>query len=1377
MPAVIDINGVPGSNESAVDLTGLPASQIVFDNSAAAGPTVNLWEFLEWPVGSLFNQTWLLGVGATGATVTIPVPDMSGTWVVKYTDTNDGTTDTIICGIKNRRTSLRIPGAGETTESDNTIFPAGGAITNHRGWALTRDLGLKYLDDLVTSGAVQIFYLEDGTIPAGGINAGTPLALVQGAPEVLFPGTAPAPYNVPIRVPKVHMAQADSTSSRYAYVGVLKAGRDAAVPAVSNASYGYITTAIPSGTFVWVATSGAVQGEAATGGAGNIATLGFTVGGWAVGHIAYLSGATAGALVQDTDTFAVGSTASNLMTPVGIVGDVTNAQGSLVVLPNLYQGNPVANATTEMYRGIGDYSSLRVGRTDFVSVAGEQDGTIELCAIAGENITAGNIVCISTNGGGVMQAFVADSSESPAIANNKKYGIFGVAIQTVAITNLGHFTIFGEANATTVAPAVGLLYVGSSSGGAGSTAGTATILSRIDDTVLAGTYLDYPAIPIPLGVWDGTKLILGTTQDAGLIATVSSTGRSSSPLPININEERNTTDLSFDKANVWRDRSAPSSTTLVDFPNTEADSLMMTTSVYEDTIKGSDLYDITNQVLGGKVWTTPPAGQVVQDMPGASINSGTWTGLNGGGVAPRNEVYGTFVLEDARYFDQLIPVAFEVHGYTDSHTINSNMLLQLTARVNYRGNNTLGPFTTLNVGRITTGTVADTNGAFTAEYFSVTGAGNAFYVPKYDAAGGVFYSIDIILERIDVVNASLMVEKVVFQSLYLNKNISLNQGYPPVVFEKKVPGYTLINTRTNTFNVLDIGPAPGTGIITDPTVGASMSTVPATGISDLVGFIPYDTRIQNAAFLNVMIIGKYTGTNVGATALNLNFTYEEVTAPNTYNPSIFVAGVTLNDTFTPAGTAAAGDYEAQRFLFQIPNPNASASGIRFKIVRAGVVPIVGETSFQISNVYFETSAVTSYGVIEDVYEESTTATDVIDIDDALNIGTATDFTGFLFPTPAAPSPESLFIPVKFDKRYNYRENINVEVFGYVTAASATDINLELAISNFYDHAALAPQTGALFTTIQRHAVDISAAGNVYLIKHTFVLAAKDIWNSPMPPSLSPYYTQFRDSGNSGLLLRLKRNDAAAVNYTTTNVRVYTRAGKKSNSEGLYVNLSEDITSPQHSYLEVKSAYRADRPYSNTYSAFLERNLLGSAHRYYFNYSTDDTTIANLATATVFPAGVGTALAARPYGCIVPFNMAIVGIYGFGDEGAGPVPAGVTIRLSLIDSLGVVLNTNSGVLHMPVDTVSLTSGWRWTANPLNFNIPGGTADFHEIPLVYLPSNYSSTGWEAGPPPVPVAFAGTSWLLKCEAINNSGGSIDLTANITVEAVLLPDFNVAD
>ena len=161
----------------------------------------------------------------------------------------------------------------------------------------------------------------------------------------------------------------------------------------------------------------------------------------------YVSGTTAGQLVGASDTFAPGSTAAELMIPVGVVGDTTVAQGSAVVFPSRYFGGEGPDASrTNMFRGIGDYSNIRVGRASggVGGVAGEEDGTIELVATAGENILINQVVCINTNGGGVMQAFVADSTYDTSVAANKRYGIFGIAVQAVNAASLGHFTVFGE---------------------------------------------------------------------------------------------------------------------------------------------------------------------------------------------------------------------------------------------------------------------------------------------------------------------------------------------------------------------------------------------------------------------------------------------------------------------------------------------------------------------------------------------------------------------------------------------------------------------------------------------------------------------------------------------------------------------------------------------------------------------------------------------------------------------------------------------------------------------------------------------------------------------------------------------------------------------
>ena len=621
-----------------------------------------------------------------------------------------------------------------------------------------------------------------------------------------------------------------------------------------------------------------------------------------------------------------------------------------------------------------------------------------------------------------------------------------------------------------------------------------------------------------------------------------------------------------------------------------------------------------------------------------------------------------------------------------------------------------------------------------------------------------------------------MIERVTLQALYLNKNISLNHGFPIVNFEKKIPAYTLIDANTNNFNIIDDSAIVGPGEIT---AGASMTTVGGHTLSNLIGFIPYDSRITSSTALNIKVLGKYMGPIPSPGSIVLNFTYEEINSPN--NISAAIAGVVLSDTVVVAGTAV-NTYELLEFDFGTFAPNAALDGIRFEIERVGA-SFGTELSFQVTNVYVQALPVDSFGDIEDVYEDSTTLVDIIDAnDDALNIQVDGDLSGFLF--AAGPGAESLFVPFKFDKRYNFRENINIDVFGYVTAASATDVGLDLAISNFYDFDDLAPNLGSLYTTIQSAQVSITAATgapNAYFIKHSFTLSAKDLWQLTGPAPYRPYprYSQFRDSGYAALLLRLKRNDAGAGSYTAMNVHTYTDKGKKSSVEGLYVNVSESVDDPENSYLEIKSAYRADKAYNG--SSMVTRNLLASAHRYYFNYAIDGEVIADTADEIMPPVGVSAT--GRTYGLIVPFNMAIIGVYGFGDASAGPIPGGVALEINLVDSGGAPLNTNDGVVHLPMETLSITpvgpavgGGWRWTGNPLNFNAPVTTHDSHNIPLIYLPQNYSSTGWDSDPP-LPASYVGNVWLLTCTAINDSGGSITLTANVTVEAVILPNFSVTD
>ena len=278
------------------------------------------------------------------------------------------------------------------------------------------------------------------------------------------------------------------------------------------------------------------------------------------------------------------------------------------------------------------------------------------------------------------------------------------------------------------------------------------------------------------------------------------------------------------------------------------------------------------------------------------------------------------------------------------------------------------------------------------------------------------------------------------------------------------------------------------------------------------------------------------------------------------------------------------------------------------------------------------------------------------------------------------------------------------------------------------------------------------------------------------------FNQFRNSGNGGLLLKLTRNDTsgAPVAYHATSARIYTDSSKKSSNTSPYVNISEKTADTQRSVLNIKSAYRGDVTVDTTSGEISNRTLLGSAHRYYFNFATNAvTSILNTASHELGPLGgnLPAAPATTAYGMLIPFNIAIIGVYGFADHNDAQGALNIELALDVVDTGGVVKNIDDGVVNMPLKTVSLRHGWRWTANPLNFNVPTATQDLQKIPLIYLPDVYSSTGWDAGPPPVPAAFAGPGWLLRCTVTNNSGGTVALSANVVVEAMVLPMHSILD
>lgn len=1334
MPVTIRINGVAGSDENAVNFF-TPVAAVVLDSPATV---VYSWEFLDWPLDTAFNDTWIAPLVAN-ANITF-TPDTPGTWLVKLTDTNDGTSEIIIVGVTEPRTAIRIPSAGETEESANTVYPFGGAVTNHRGWALTRNLGLETLNELSTSGGVQLCYLEDAGMPAQ--NAGFLVSLVHGASQILDPTTGEM-------VPQVQRATATFVSNDYAYVGAVRAARDDDPPVVSDVPYGYITTGITTGRFVWVTTSGLVYGGAA-------GTLNFTAPTWTVGDIVYVG--TAGGVYQNTDPFADPAT-PELMIPAGIVADTTNNPGSMIVLPNRYFGSAVAAAKTLKYLGIGDFSNIRVGRSDGASVAGESDGTIELVAVNNDAvpIAVGEVACI-TSLAGVQEAYRADSAMDAA--SNKRDGIFGIAVETVAAGAIGHFTIFGLVT-NVVAPgpvAGGALYVGSSTSYVGNMSGQAVILDHLEDA----SHLVANAATIPLGVWDGTHLLMGTCVDEGLVGVVGSS-RSKLPNPWSfINYEFVTDSLRNMRANVYKEYAiAPyAAVTSVEFPNTAYDPVLSPSSIYEDTLKVGDLYDFINTTLAGKTYGGG------MDVLGAPLYNGLWD-PSGGGADPANILYGSYVIDDIRFQPGLTPVKITIYGYVDNNLITADVGLTLKARFNYLQDVNLNDYFVEDTG-IVSANGAATQTAFTCETF-LTGGNNAFYVPfgagsSGLAAANVQQTIDITIERADVAPApvfdvGVMIERVVLEAFYPNKQMRKGE-FVPVAFEKKIPGHAIFDIGTGFYNILD----ESGSVNNQPTIGSSMTAAGLRNSSDLSGFIPTDVRYVTGSDLTIKVYGKYQGAAGGPQSIDLELWARAEEAGNTYDPDIqalaplYLVGV---GSQTPGGSAV-GNYELLTFTWVIaasalPSP-ALGGGLRFHINRIGVDPLTtgaGEDWFMITNVSLEAGRPPDPQSIEDTFEDSTSLTNVVDnADDAFNVDYNFDFNGFLFSDPTAPGhvPEELYIPIKLDKRYDYRDNLDVTILGWVETDNASPITLSLGLDSWYQFNTVL--SDGSYTTFDASDASITGAipgGEVKLIKHVFTIPADVVWKARPAGNI-----QFRSSDeNSALMLKVERTDSVALNYMAMTSSVYASSGKLEDNAEPYINISESTEADKHHF--VKGAYTFD----NIPSTVGLRNILTSAHRLSFIYGLDGDRVLDTGSIDLFPAGcVGGPTVTPTQGYLIPFSMAIMGVYAMGvDTDGGPTPmTGSVITLHVKDNGGGTIDTSPpSIWHMPLTVTGVVGGWRWCGNDLNFS----GADSKEIPLIYLPSDYATTA--------------TKWWLTAEFTNNGGADMDLNLNVMVEVAFLQSNNV--
>jgi len=126
--ALIEINTVAGSNND------LPIDTLVqLSNSDNGGELTYLWEWIDRPEGSTaaFSDPAIENPTFT--------PDVEGTYLIRLTVNRTLATESVnkvICGVKQMKSGMRVPAAGETTEESTS-----------RGWARDLNRAMRILDN------------------------------------------------------------------------------------------------------------------------------------------------------------------------------------------------------------------------------------------------------------------------------------------------------------------------------------------------------------------------------------------------------------------------------------------------------------------------------------------------------------------------------------------------------------------------------------------------------------------------------------------------------------------------------------------------------------------------------------------------------------------------------------------------------------------------------------------------------------------------------------------------------------------------------------------------------------------------------------------------------------------------------------------------------------------------------------------------------------------------------------------------------------------------------------------------------------------------------------------------------------------------------
>ena len=184
--ALITINSTAGSNPP--NGTALVVgSTVSLNNVNSGGELTYLWEFLDKPEGSLS--------AFSNAAIQNPtfVADSEGTYLIKLTVNRTLATeqvDTVIAGIKQLKSKLRIPAAGETQEESTS-----------RGWAEDVNRAVRILDANQANPARIVAY-ANGALSTGKVVYIDAMQTIKST----LPGEE--------KVPRLALAQASSTVVR-----------------------------------------------------------------------------------------------------------------------------------------------------------------------------------------------------------------------------------------------------------------------------------------------------------------------------------------------------------------------------------------------------------------------------------------------------------------------------------------------------------------------------------------------------------------------------------------------------------------------------------------------------------------------------------------------------------------------------------------------------------------------------------------------------------------------------------------------------------------------------------------------------------------------------------------------------------------------------------------------------------------------------------------------------------------------------------------------------------------------------------------------------------------------------------------------------------